>query len=148
MSRPLFSEYHKWFVEMGYPELDIVEYDDGSWDIIQFLGSTVIPSEARWQVVLGNIKNRIPTFGFCKHWVDRLDMQKKAFWDLEDLNQKKHLMDQERLDKHVEDLAERMSFIVTHTPTLMERIAKNGIGEMLLHKMARHVPTNELRSMH
>jgi hypothetical protein len=148
MCRPLFSDFHSWFVEMGYPELDIVEYEDGSWDIIQFIGQTVIPAETKWQVVLGGIKNQLKTYSFCEYWAKRLDMHKKFFWDLEDFNQKKHLMDAEEQDRHVEDLAERMTHVITHTPTMMERIVKNGAGEMLLHKLACHVPKNELKSLH
>lgn len=149
MSRPLFSQYHKWFVELGYPELDIVEYDDGEWAIIQFLNSTVIPSLCQWQVVLGPMRHVEPTYGICHHWANRLDMTKKLFWDLEDLNKERHLMEADRLDRHVEDLAERASFIVSHTPTLVDRISKTGdMGEALLHKLACHVPKNELKSLH
>lgn len=149
MSRPLFSQYHKWFKDMGYPELDIVEYDDGEWCIIQFLTSTVIPSQCQWQVVLGPMRNIEPTYSICWQFANRLDMNKRFFWDLEDLRQKQHLLDVEAKDRHVEDLAERASFIVTHTPTMMDRIAKTGdLGETLLHKLACHVPLQELKSMH
>jgi hypothetical protein len=147
MSRPLFSQYHKWFVELGYPELDIVEYDDGEWEIIQFIGSTVVPAETRWETVLGGIRHVEPSYSFCANWVQRLDITKKLFWDLEDLEQQKHLLAADKLDKHVEDLAERAAFVVTHTPTLMERIAKKGLGEVLLHKIAQHVPANEITAM-
>ena len=146
--RDLFSDYHSWFVEMGYPELDIVEYQDGSWDIIQFLGQTVIPAEAQWQVVLGNIKNRIPTYSFCYHWAQKLDLNRRHFWEEEEKSRQAHLDKALDQDKHVEDLAERMSSIVSQTPTLMDRIARNGPQEMLLHKVAEHVPLNELKSMH
>ena len=149
MGRPLFSRYHQWFVELGYPELDIVEYDDGEWAIIQFINSTVIPSQCQWQTVLGPMRNIEPTYSICHHWVNRLDITKKLFWDLEDLNRDRHLMEADRLDRHVEDLAERASFIVSHTPTLLDRIAKTGdMGEALLHKLACHVPLQELKSIH
>ena len=144
----LFSDYHHWFVEMGYPELDIVEYQDGSWDIIQFIGQTIVPAEAKWQVVLGGIKNRVKSYGFCEHWAKKLDNTKRHFWEEQDKERETHLAKALDQDKHVEDLAERMSYVVTNTPTLMDRIAKKGPGEMLLHKVAEHVPINELKSIH
>lgn len=144
----LFSDYHHWFVEMGYPELDIVEYQDGSWDIIQFIGQTIVPAEAKWQVVLGGIKNRLKTYGFCEHWAKKLDMHRRAFWVEEDKKRDEHLAKAEEQDRHVEDLAERMSYVVSNTPTLMDRIAKKGVGEMQLHKVAEHVPLSELKSIH
>ena len=148
MSRPLFSGYHKWFVEMGYSELDIVEYDDGEWCIIQFMNSTVIPSLCKWQVVLGPMRNVEPTYSICWQFANRLDMHKRFFWDVEDMNQKQHLMDALEKDRHVEDLAERASFIVSHTPTVMERIAKTGnLQHMMMENLACHVPKNELKSM-
>ena len=45
------------------------------------------------------------------------------------------------------NLAKKASDCVTSNPYLMDRIAQNGIGEMNLNRIAKHIPTHELRSI-
>ncbi len=136
----MYSKYHKWFVELGYPQLDIVEYEDGEWSIIEYLRSPVIPAQTQWNCILSGMRNIIPSYSFCEKYVQMLDTQKRYYWDMEELKSKKAEMSAEDVEKHGEELAERAHFVATHNPFLMERIAKNGMQELDLRNIAKHIP--------
>jgi len=138
------SPYYCWFQILGYPELDIYEENDGTWFIIQYLNSPLIPSLTKWQMVLGPMKNVEKSFGFCQKYIAKLDITKKAFWAREEAKTKQMLEEHEALDRHKEDVCAIAHNAITHNDELMNRIAKNGISEMDITKLARHVPKTEL----
>lgn len=136
----MYSKYHKWFVELGYPQLDINEYEDGEWSIIEFLNSPVVPALCRWNVILGGMRNIIPSYSFCEKYVQMLDTQKRYYWDMEELKTRQAEMSADDVERHGEDLAARAHHIATHNPLLMERIARNGMQELELKNIAKHIP--------
>jgi hypothetical protein len=140
----MVSEFHSWFVEMGYPELDILRYDDGEWHIIQYYNRPVVPALTRWQPVLGPMRNVLITRSFCEKYVKDLDITKKAFWAREEAKTKEvereHAAEEKRRVEYV-DVAHRA---ITKNPNLMNRIASKGIQEMDIPSIARHVPRSEV----
>ena len=142
------SEYHDWFVEMGYPQLDIAEYQDGSWAIIQMENSPVIPSLCRYRSILGPIEHVLITRGFVEKYVKRLDVTRREFWDLEDAKSKAIDEEHAAREEHAEYLAEKATQAVTSNPYLMERVAQNGLLEMMPNRLSKHISTPELRSIH
>ena len=136
-----FSQYHKWFLRMGYPLLDIVKYEDGSWAIIQYETMPVVPSATRWMVVLGPMHHVDCTESFCRDYVKKIDNTKKEFWDEQDRKTKQAEDAADIKEKHAADMAERCTYAVTNNPGLMSRIAENGIDEINLNKIARNIPT-------
>ncbi len=140
----MVSEYYCWFKDLGYQELDILKYEDGSWDIIQYYSKPYMPCVTKWQVVLGNMKNMLPVPGFVEKYVKQLDMEKREFWDREDGVSKRAVDDVLKLDRHREEIVERAHTAVVRNPGLMERIAKNGLKEMELGHLAQHVPKSEV----
>ena len=138
------SRYHHWFRELGYPQLDIVEYEDGSWDIIEMLNAPVIPSLTRYNVVLGNMKHIIPSRGFVEKYCKKIDNTQKAFWDEEE--RKSAAAEDEAIKKEVraEEIAEKCAQAVTRNPGLMERIAKNGMQEMNLGAIAKNISRQQM----
>lgn len=134
------SPYHVWFVTLGYPELDILQYDDGEWHIIQYYNSPVVPSMTQWQSVLGPMRNVEISFGFCAKYIKNLDLSMKAFWDREEGKTKEMLDEHEALENHKMDMVERASQAFLRNPHLMERIARNGIEEMDLRSIEKHLP--------
>lgn len=138
------SKYHVWFQEMGYPELDIMEYPNGEWDIIQYYNSPVIPSMTRWQMVLGPMRNMEKSYSFCAKYVAQLDLQKKAFWAREEAKTKAVLDEAERTDKRAQDVADKATKAVMRNPDLVNRIAKNGLKEIDLRYLSRRIPQHEL----
>lgn len=138
------SNYHSWFRRLGYPNLDLVEYSDGSWIIIQYLSSLATPTPLlKWQMVLGYMTNVIPTFGFVEKYVKRLDITKREFWARQEAKTKEVEDEHAALGKHREDFVNIAHKSFMKNPHMMERIAKNGLGEMDLDKLAKHVPKSE-----
>lgn len=135
--------YHVWFCELGYPNLDIFEHQDGSWSIVEYYHTPMLPSEARWNYVLSGIKNTIPTAGFVKKYVHELDLRRREIWD--EYAEKERLQDEEkaRLDAHADDTATRAKDIIMQTPSLIERIGKNGLKEINLDKIVKHIPRHQ-----
>lgn len=134
------SRYHKTFCSLGYPQLDVVEYDDGSWAIIQYLNTPLIPSMTRWQHVLQDIRHQEKTESFFKHWAERLDPTLKQYRELEWEKSKKVIKEREDQDRFKQDLVDRGTKAVTKNEGLMERIAKNGVQEMSLKRILKHIP--------
>jgi len=138
------SGFHQWFVDLGYPQLDILEYHDGEWAIIEYHNAPIIPSMTRWQLVLQGLRNVEPTIGFVEKYIKQIDPQRKAFWDRERAKTKAVYDEAERVEKHAEDSAEIAHKAITRNPDLMERIAKKGLMEMDVDKIGQHVPRSKL----
>jgi hypothetical protein len=138
------SPYHVWFVAMGYPRLDVLEYGDGEWAIIQYLRDPIIPAETQWQAVLSGMRREPISFGFIKKYVEQLDTQRRAFWDREEAATLAAEQRELDMDRHREDMVARAATAITRNESLMNRIAKNGLQEMNLDRIARHIPRNRL----
>ncbi len=141
------SKYHKWFRELGYPQLDINQYSDGSWDIIEYYNSPVIPCLTKYRTILGNMKNIEISFGFCKKYIEEIDLQKKAIWEREERKTSRMEQEKKSLDDHRQEYADKAFEAVRKNPDLMDRIAKNGLEEMNLGNIAQHIPYSELKAM-
>ncbi len=137
------SPWYCWFVEMHYPQLDIHRYEDGEWEIIQYLNSPIIPSLTHWQQVLGPMRNVEISYGFCEKYVRKIDITKKEFWDREEKKTKEMLAEHESLDAHKEEAVNHAYKGIMKNDGLVQRIAKNGISEIDLTTLARRVPRTE-----
>ena len=144
----MFSRYHKWFVELGYPQLDIEEYEDGEWAIIEYLGQTVVPSEVRWNVILSGLRHIEPSFSFVKNYIDTEVGLRKLFEIHKDIETTKIAMDKEKEDRRVQDLADRATALVKRNEAMYNRVAKNGLHELNLHELAKHIPRFHQEAKH
>ncbi len=138
------SPYYCWFTELGYWNLDIREWDDGEWAIVEYYNIPNIPSMTRWNYVLKGLKNISITPAFVERWVNQLDLRKRAVWDAMEAKDKLQDEEKARLDAHAQDTAERAKNIIMQTPSLVDRIAKNGLQEMNLEKILEHIPSQQL----
>lgn len=129
---------------MGYPFLDINQYSDGSWDIIQYENSPVMPCLTRYRTILGNMKNIEISKAFVKKYIDEIDLTKKAAWAREEAKTKKVYAERAAQDRARDDRIEAAFKAMRYNPDLMERVARNGTGELNLEKIARHVNPLEL----
>lgn len=139
------SPWHVWFVEMGYPRLDINKYDDGEFEIIEYLRTPVIPSLTPWHRVLMGVRHQEITPWFCEKYVSNLDLEKRHVWDecdRRDEEVKRELFEQ---DMHVADFSKRAFEAVKNNPDLMERIAREGLGAMSLRALSRKIPNHRFR---
>lgn len=140
------SPYYVWFCELSYPNLDIREWDDGEWAIIEYYNSPVVPSLTRWNYVLQGLKNILITPGFITKYVHQLDLHRKEVWDALDAKEKAQDEEKARVEAHAQDTAEKAKNAIMQNPGLVERIAKNGLQEMNLENIAKHIPRHQLIS--
>lgn len=141
------SKYHIWFIEMGYPLLDVLEYEDGEWAIIQYLRTPVVPSLTKFQHVLKGIRNTAITTGFIQKYVEQLDPGKQAFWDRESKKTQGVWDEAARVERHAEETADQLTKNFMANPDLMARVAKNGFGELDPQKIMRHINPLEARGI-
>jgi hypothetical protein len=134
-----------WFVDLGYPELDIARYEDGSWDIIRYLNSPVMPCLTRHQLVLGHMFNVDITHGFVEKHVQQLDTSRKEFWDREEAKTKAVEDEARKVELHAEEFSSRGTAAIMQNPDLMERVMKNGLQEIDIDRIGRHVPKHNFR---
>lgn len=137
------SPWHIWFQEMGYPELDIIRYEDGQWAIIQYHSSPVMPCLTKWQVVLGYMKNVEISYSFCEKYIKQIDMRLKAFWLREREESNIAINEHAALEKHAGEMSEHAYRAIRGNPDMMNRIARNGIQEMDLALLSKHVSRHE-----
>lgn len=140
----MVSPWYCWFLDLGYENLDIEKYGDGSWSIIEYYNSPVIPSMTRYNLVLGPMENVDLSKGFIEHWVKKLDLRRKEYWDECERKTKEMEDEKARLDKHAEDTAERAKNAIMSNESLVNRIAKNGMKEIDLPTIRRNIPKHQL----
>jgi hypothetical protein len=138
------SPYYIWFKELGYEQLDIREFDDGEWAIIEYYNSPVIPSLTRWNYVLQGLRNILITPGFITKYVKQLDLRQNEYWDQCEAKTKAMETEKDRLEAHAQDTAERAKNAIIQNPELVERIAKKGMNEISLSNIVKHIPRNKL----
>jgi hypothetical protein len=130
---------------MGYPELDIVQYRDGEWAIIQYMRSPVVPCLTPWQVVLSKMRHVEKTYSVMHKYASQLDIEKRSVWANQERIEKKAKDDLAREERHANDIADRQFKVIKGNSALMERIAKNGLGEMGLRQLAKRIPNHHYR---
>jgi hypothetical protein len=135
-----WGPYHRWFVDLGYPLLDIVRYEDGEWAIIEAFTPPVIPFLTKWHVILSGMKHIEISRGFVEKFVRKIDNKLKQFWDDQE---RKTIEAAERAaaqERHTEDSAAIAHQAVTRNPDLMCRIAEKGFQEMDLENLRARIP--------
>lgn len=136
--------WYTWCCELGYPNIDVQQWPDGEWAIIEFYNAPIVPGNTRWNYVLQGLRNIEITPGFLTKYVHSLDLQRKESWAALDAKEKAQDEEKARLNAHAEDTAERAKNIIMQTPTLVERIAEKGLKEMDLDKIIKHIPNQQL----
>lgn len=136
-----FSPYNIWFRELGYPLLDIIKYNDGEWCIYQAHNKPHIPAETKWHEVLTKLRNVEITKGFVEKYTLLHDLTRGEKWDIENKKTKDMLDEKDRLEEHSKDVRARAYQAIAKNEGLMERIARNGIHEMDLASIAKHIPS-------
>ncbi len=141
------SPFYTWFCDLGYWNLDIRQWDDSEWAIVEYYHTPLVPSMTRWNYVLQGMRNILITPGFVTKYVNALDLRKKEVWDALDAKDRAQDEEKAKLDQHAQDTAERAKNLIMQTPTLVERIAKNGLQEMNLDKIIKHIPSQQRRNL-
>lgn len=141
----MVSPWNIWFRGMGYPRLDVLTYEDGEWSIIEYLRTPVVPDLTPWHHVLMNIRHTEISHDFCKKYVENLDLEKRYVWDEQDRIEERMRQELLREELHSIDFSNRAFAAIKQNPDLMERIAKNGIGEASLFNLSKRIPKQRFR---
>lgn len=138
------SKYHPWFRSMNYPQLDIHKYDDGEWALIEYYRTPVVPCLTPWRAVLSGLRHIEISRGFVEKYIAETDLTRKQAWAKHEADTQRMLEEKDALERAAYDRVDAAHNVIRHNPDLMDRIAKHGLGEMNLDKIARHVPDAEL----
>lgn len=141
------SEYHPMFIELGYPQLDIIRYWDGEWSIIEMENAPLIPSMTKWRHVFSGFKNIEPTQGFIKKMIDMIDLQKAEAWALHEKATEESLKKSKELDSKRTELASGIATAVSKNENLSERVLQNGLEEINLKNLIKHIPQSKWRDL-
>ena len=145
------SPYYRLFCELGYPQLDLrftrvhdektdTGWETGEWNIYEMVHAPLFPSTALWRDVLTGIRHVEINKSNLKRLIDSIDPMKDAIWDRERKKTKAVFDEDERTQRHRDDISTRMTKAITQNPDLVQRIAKNGIEEIDPAKIIRHIP--------
>ena len=140
----MISRWHNLFVEAGYPDCDAVFHEDGSWSIRQYHSAPVIPSLTKWSWVLTDIRHSEISVGFIKRYLDKLSPTRGEFFADQEKATEEVTAEAEALEIHQAEMVSKAKAVVLKNEALVDRIAKNGIGEMDLENIAKHIPSGKL----
>lgn len=140
----LVTPWNAWFKEMGYPELDVVTFGDGERAIIEYLKAPVVPAQTPWNYVLTKLRNMDLGYDYLKAWADQLCLEKRHVWEEAKAREENAVQELLERDRRGEDFINRAHKVISKNPALMERIAKNGAGELSLKSLWRHIPRSRL----
>lgn len=134
------TKYRPWFVELGYPMLDVQQWPDGEWAIIEFLNQPLIPSLTKWHYVLTGLRNIEITYPFLQKYLYALDLHRDGVWDREEKKSQHVEFEHERQVNFQVDVADRAYRAVKRNEGLMERIARNGLKELAARSIFKNIP--------
>jgi hypothetical protein len=143
----MVSKYYPMFCALGYPQLDVVKYDDGEWSIIEYVNAPLVPSLTKWQHVLKGLRNIEITEGFIKKFVRQIDPKEKQFWEREQARTEHMEKEKEEQEKHAIESADRTANVLMKNEALKERFVKNGAIELDLSQLAKYIPSTQLKEI-
>ncbi len=140
----MVSDYHCWFRDLGYPELDLVRYPDGEWAIIQFMQTPIIPCLTKWNFVLKGLRNVELTHSFIARYVQQLDLEKHTVWEEQAKTERLALEETNYEERRAQDRAEHFVAGIRGNDAMMQRIARNGLRELNPRRMLNHISRSKL----
>jgi len=138
------NQLYKWTKSFGYANVDIIDdrLRDGTWSLVEYLRSPVIPSLTPWNYILRDITEPLTETNvgrFC----EMLDLNKRQYRVQMEREAKESLLNFNRAQDLESDIAGRAAKLISGNPALMERIAKNGMSEMQPTKILSNIPRHQ-----
>ena len=126
----MVSDRYPVFVELGYPQLDVETFEDGSWAILEYINAPLIPSLTSWKWVYKGFHNIEFSSALAAKLIRQIDPQYPEYWAQELLKSTKLLTEKNERARFEEDWTERMVPQMMANPALMERVARYGMREL------------------
>lgn len=133
------SDKYRIFCELGYPQLDVQFFEDGSWAILEMLNAPLIPSMTKFKYILKGIENVEFSRSFVEKFVKQLDPAKGFFWEREDRLARESEEQGIKGDEFIAELAADTMKKLAKCDTLTERLAKNGADELTPERLAFNI---------
>lgn len=139
--------YYEWCCDLGYPQLDVQVFKDGSWAVLEMLNAPIIPSMTRFNYIAKGFKNMELNKSILKRIIWQCDPTKRWIWEIENKKSEEILRENEAKETFAVERAEYAMDGIRRNPDLQERVAKNGIQEILPHNIAKHIPESKLKRL-
>jgi hypothetical protein len=137
--------YYEICCDLGYPQCDIVKYQDGEWAVIAYDNAPLCPSLTRWRVISSGIRHKEITHGLVAKLILESDPMRERLWKREEENSRRIAEEHAAAQRHREDVLGEAAKVMARTDGLMQRVAKNGIGELDLGTIASHIDPQKLK---
>lgn len=141
------SQYYPWFVEMGYPQLDVQFYPDGEWSIIEFENAPLVPCLTKWRVIFSGFRNVEFNKSFVKKMIEMIDLEKREYWERLEEEEKERQEQEENALNARADLHARAAQELCKNDRLMERAAKQGPSAFSLDSILREMSPHQVRNV-
>lgn len=136
--------YYDICCDVGYPQCDIVKYHDGEWAIIAYENAPLVPSLTKWRVISSGIRHKEISHGLVHKLIINSDPMKAALWEREKARSLAVESEHKSIEANRDDILNEAVNIVKRNDSLMQRVAKNGLHELDLGSIARHVEPEKL----
>ena len=134
--------HYKMMCDLGYPQLDIKQWDDGEWAILEMLNAPLVPSLTRFTYVLKKIRHTEIREGIVKSLVRSIDPAFPEFWIKEAEKTLSMEMEKDAAERHTEETINRMTASIMRNQELVERIHRYGVSEINPDKIALRIAEN------
>jgi len=145
LNSPFVSDKYEWFCDLGYPQCDLHVREDGSWAILEMLNAPLVPSLTAWRWIATGFKNVEPCQSRIKRILESIDPTRKEIWQREEQKTAELEANDKAREEHADAVATEWTSSIIRNPALMERVAKNGMHEILPHKIAENIAESKIK---
>lgn len=126
----MVSKDYRVFVELGYPQLDRIVYEDGEWAIIEYQNAPLVPSLTKWKRIYNGFRNMEFNESFAKKLIRQIDPQYPEFWANELKKTKNMIAAKDAVDADNLEWVEKTLPKILKNESLRNRLAKYGMREL------------------
>jgi hypothetical protein len=139
------SQYWPMFRDLGFPQCDVVFYEDGEFSFIEYYNAPLIPSQTRFMHIAKGFRNIEFNESLIKRVLTKIDPRNPEFWADQILKSTK--LEEEKAQKQEadEDWAQKTIPLLLKNDALKERVARYGASEISLDKIALAIAKSDPR---
>ena len=130
------SDKYPIFQKLGYPQIDVSFFEDGSWSLLEMHNAPVIPDLTKFNWIAKNLKNVEFNEGNVMYLIRNSDPRNPEFWAKEIAKsmvlEKQHVDKQNKDQEWIEDIVPKLM----QNQALMDRVARYGSRELSIDRIA------------
>lgn len=138
------NKFYRWTKNFGYPNVDIIDdrAADGTWSLVEYLRSPVVPSLTPWNYILRDITEPL-TESLVKRFCEMLDLRKREYRARMEAEEKDSKAKVDSALKLEDEIATKAAKLISGNDGLLQRIAKNGVAEITPERILSNVPRHQ-----